>query len=174
MFRLLALLGVVLFAALALAPEIEDTAVAPASAPATEIVLASLDLDAPLLLAPAEEPTEPNVEAAAAKAFPPANRVAKMTSKPMVSQMLAVHSSDAPVGYQNIGLTNATSNAADIWYVSGNRVNMRSGPSTQNQVVAALARGTATELLGRTGGWVHIRDLNSGNTGYMSANFLRQ
>ncbi len=61
----------------------------------------------------------------------------------------------------------------DVVEVTGNVVNLRSGPSTANEVVARLTRGVRAELISDTGdGWMQIRDLNSGAEGYMSAKFL--
>lgn len=60
-----------------------------------------------------------------------------------------------------------------LFTVTGTRVNMRAGPSTDNPVVAALSLGSVTEALGpEIGGWIEIRDLNSGISGFMSARFL--
>lgn len=61
----------------------------------------------------------------------------------------------------------------DLYRVSGSRVNMRSGPSTSNAVVDSLPGGTLTEMIGdEANGWVQIRDIASGQTGYMAARFL--
>lgn len=73
----------------------------------------------------------------------------------------------------------ATSTAAvqdevdGLFKVSGTRVNMRSGPSTSNTVVDSLPGGTLAEIIGtEADGWVQIRDVASGQTGYMAARFL--
>ncbi|MEM9755849.1 MAG: SH3 domain-containing protein [Pseudomonadota bacterium] len=60
-----------------------------------------------------------------------------------------------------------------ILYVTGTRVNMRAGPSTDDAIVTALSQGTATELLDEApGGWVQIRDPLTGTVGFMSGDFL--
>ncbi|CUH39194.1 SH3 domain protein [Jannaschia seosinensis] len=57
--------------------------------------------------------------------------------------------------------------------VTGSRVNLRSGPSTGNQVVDSLPEGTLTEALApERDGWIEIRDLATGRTGFMAAQFL--
>lgn len=57
--------------------------------------------------------------------------------------------------------------------VSGDRVNMRSGPSTADSVVESLPLGTLAEPLGEvSGGWVEIRVIDTGITGFMAASFL--
>lgn len=59
-----------------------------------------------------------------------------------------------------------------ILYITGSRVNFRSGPSTGDRVIGALNGGAAVEALGpNDGDWVHIRDMD-GRIGYMSGQFL--
>lgn len=60
----------------------------------------------------------------------------------------------------------------DIVYVTASRVNMRSGPGTQNSVVDSLGRGTAVEAVGAPqGDWVQIRTAQD-QLGYVSGQFL--
>lgn len=59
-----------------------------------------------------------------------------------------------------------------LFRVAGDRVNMRSGPSTTNAVVASLPGGTLAEAIGAEGGWMRIRVLDTGAEGFMSARFL--
>lgn len=57
--------------------------------------------------------------------------------------------------------------------VSGDRVNMRAGPSTANPVLDSLVAGTLAEALGDpVGGWQEIRVVDTGVTGFMAARFL--
>lgn len=57
--------------------------------------------------------------------------------------------------------------------VAGSRVNMRSGPSTSDSVVDSLPGGTLAERIGAEhDGWVEIRDVASGRSGFMVARFL--
>lgn len=61
---------------------------------------------------------------------------------------------------------------AQVMYVTGNRVNFRAGPSTNDRVIGALLLGSPVEALGETdGGWMQLRDAQ-GREGYMSAQFL--
>ena len=61
-----------------------------------------------------------------------------------------------------------------IYYVTGDRVNFRSGPSTGDGVVGALDRGSPVEIIGPTDGeWVQLRDAR-GRQGYMSSRFISQ
>lgn len=60
-------------------------------------------------------------------------------------------------------------------YVTGTRVNLRAGPSTDNAVVDQLVQGTEAEVLGEAAdGWLHIRAVASGIEGYMSGDFLSE
>jgi len=62
--------------------------------------------------------------------------------------------------------------AETVLYVTGNTVNVRSGPSTIYAAITALQRGAAVVDLGDAGeGWRMIR-LETGETGYMSGDFL--
>ncbi|MBT9382816.1 SH3 domain-containing protein [Pseudooceanicola sp. CBS1P-1] len=66
-----------------------------------------------------------------------------------------------------------TTPGADIREVSGNVVNMRSGPGTGYGVVDQLNEGTRVEVLDQKGGWLKLR-ATSGNsaTGWMYSGLL--
>jgi hypothetical protein len=69
--------------------------------------------------------------------------------------------------------TAASGNGAPRLRVTGDRVNFRAGPSTEDEILAALTLGTEVELIERVAdGWVHLRVPASGLTGYMSGDFL--
>jgi hypothetical protein len=69
--------------------------------------------------------------------------------------------------------TATTDNGAPRLRVTGDRVNFRAGPSTEDEILAALALGTEVELIERVAdGWVHLRVPATGLTGYMSGDFL--
>ncbi|MCG6902082.1 MAG: SH3 domain-containing protein [Rhodobacter sp.] len=64
--------------------------------------------------------------------------------------------------------------AARILIVTGNRVNMREGPSTSRSVVGRLREGDKAELMAEApDGWVQVRAVASGQTGFMAARFLQ-
>lgn len=66
----------------------------------------------------------------------------------------------------------AVTGSADRRYVSGDLVNLRSGPGTAYGVVGQLSRGTEVEVLGDNGGgWVRLRALDGGAAGWI-ADFL--
>ena len=74
-----------------------------------------------------------------------------------------------------IATTNTANGAvlgSDIRSVSGNRVNVRGGPSTSYGVVSKLTRGTEVRILEDNGnGWVRMQPIDGGETGWM-ADFL--
>ncbi len=75
------------------------------------------------------------------------------------------------------GAVGGASQAQDsiVLQVTGSRVNMRSGPSTDNGVVDALVNGTRVDLIRRLdNGWMEIRVQSSGLSGYMAERFLER
>ncbi|MBF9030843.1 SH3 domain-containing protein [Rhodobacterales bacterium HKCCE3408] len=63
--------------------------------------------------------------------------------------------------------------AAGRLYVTGDRVNLRAGPSTAFEVVTALDLGTPVDVLGAAeDNWFEIEDVLSGARGFMSGDFL--
>ena len=62
-----------------------------------------------------------------------------------------------------------------LLYVTGSRVNLRAGPSTENAVRGQVVRGQAVELVTRLDtGWVEIRAEGVDGTVYMSGDFLSE
>ncbi|SDZ56027.1 SH3 domain-containing protein [Jannaschia faecimaris] len=69
--------------------------------------------------------------------------------------------------------TATESEVETLYIVSGSRVNLRSGPSTADAVIDSLPGGTLTQIIGQElDGWIQVRDVTSGLTGYMAARFL--
>jgi len=62
----------------------------------------------------------------------------------------------------------STRMSADIRSVAGDIANMRSGPGTDFASVDQLRRGADVEVLDRRGAWVELRDLETGQTGWMA------
>lgn len=63
---------------------------------------------------------------------------------------------------------------ADMRVVTGNRVNMRSGPGTSFGVMGSLVRGDEVEVISDEGiGWVKLRTLD-GRVGWMADSLLGQ
>ena len=69
----------------------------------------------------------------------------------------------------------ASQPVVDVDYrtVTGNRVNLRAGPSTSYDVVTKLRRSDDVEVLQDPGtGWVKLRSFEGNDIGWMSADFL--
>lgn len=65
-----------------------------------------------------------------------------------------------------------TDTNSDIRTVSGNRVNVRGGPSINYGIVSKLSRGEAVQILEDNGdGWVRMKPVDGGESGWM-ADFL--
>ncbi len=63
--------------------------------------------------------------------------------------------------------------AVDYRAVTGSRVNLRSGPSTEFDVVTQLRRGNEVEVLrDEDTGWVKLRAIDGNHIGWMSEDFL--
>ena len=63
---------------------------------------------------------------------------------------------------------------ADLVYVTGNRVNMRSGPGSRHDWIATLSRGTGLVLIEKQGRWFKVQADVDGETvtGWMAAGYL--
>ncbi|SMX30875.1 SH3 domain-containing protein [Actibacterium lipolyticum] len=90
--------------------------------------------------------------------------------------LVEVVSRDAPQGYtsKTAPTAKATAPASDgqIVAITGSRVNLRAGPSTNESVVGQLTRGTKAEVVGRpANGWVELKDLETGLHGFMAERF---
>lgn len=70
--------------------------------------------------------------------------------------------------------TGTTIQAAGIRYVTGSRVNLRSGPGTANAVVGQLFLGDATEILADRNGWYQIRTADGSVSGWIFGEFLAE
>lgn len=65
--------------------------------------------------------------------------------------------------------------SADLWVVTGSRVNLRAGPSTTNAVVGQVSEGQTAEMIEDAGnGWYHIRLPESGADAYIYGRFLER
>lgn len=68
---------------------------------------------------------------------------------------------------------NLAEREARFLFVTGTKVNVRAGPSTQYRVVGAVVQGDSVELVSYEGnGWARIKIENGEKTGFMSRKFL--
>ncbi len=66
-----------------------------------------------------------------------------------------------------------TETPTEVQYVTGSSVNVRSGPSTRDAVVARLTRGEAVTVVWmEDNGWARVRIEGDGIDGFMSKDFL--
>ncbi len=56
----------------------------------------------------------------------------------------------------------------DIRSIAGSNANMRSGPGTDFDKVDQLTQGTQVEVLDRRGAWVELRNMQTGQVGWMA------
>ena len=66
--------------------------------------------------------------------------------------------------------------AADIiatGSVNANRLNLRSGASTDEHVLTVLDRGDSVRVLGVSGEWLKVEAVDQGKTGYVLARYIR-
>ncbi len=57
--------------------------------------------------------------------------------------------------------------------VTGSRVNFRSGPSPYYKIHYAMSYGSVVEVLSHpSADWVELRDLSTGQIGYMAADYV--
>lgn len=96
----------------------------------------------------------------------------KTTSLPLPASVSATGNSDLlTIDPQKAQIL--LSVAPEYRFVTGNRVNFRTGPSTQNPVLGQLSKGAKAIYLGSSNNWVHIGLSDGSNrSGWMSATFL--
>lgn len=58
--------------------------------------------------------------------------------------------------------------------ISGEGVNLRKGPSTENKSLGMLKKGTAVTVLSTSGSWCKVKVNSSGKTGYVYKTFVKQ
>lgn len=141
------------------------------------ISTASADFDRPVILQTQEDDavvtraavtsTEvPSAAAIAASAPEPRSVQRRMIGEPVVVSLVRP-TNPAP------GSTGDAVPREGLFVVTGSTVNMRSGPSTGNAVIDSLVQGTLTEALGEeVDGWIEVRDITTGLSGFMAARFL--
>ena len=87
------------------------------------------------------------------------------TYTPGAAQASTANAQDAVASTDSTAWPTATVNA--------NRVNLRAGPSTGNEVLDQVVRDQTVEILGTTNdGWAEVRVVKSGLTAYIFDRFL--
>ncbi len=62
--------------------------------------------------------------------------------------------------------------ATEMVSVTASVVNIRSGPSTKNEVIAKVKRGDELEMLGQKGSWCNVK-LSNGSEGWIYKKFVK-
>lgn len=164
MIRLTLFLGGSIWAAMAFAPELDEpvfTEVTPETAP---VVVAA---DQPVA-APAPEVTPVAMITPVAVMTPVASP--EPTAEPAVAEAVAevmaeVEAEATPAP--------APEPERIIWYVTGSRVNVREGPSTNYTVLGKVLYGDAAEIISDPNAdWVKIRIEGDGVEGYIAKRFM--
>ncbi|MBS8226275.1 SH3 domain-containing protein [Vannielia litorea] len=139
----------------ALEPPVED---AVTKADESPVVLAAAQAEP----APVAEEPEPVREAALGNATEAAVEAALASAEPTEPALTDPETAAAdPIGLTTVGV------------VLGQRVNVRSGPSTRNGVIGQVVEDQEVEILGYAeNGWARI--LLNGEEGYMSGDFIRE
>ncbi|MCR8726520.1 SH3 domain-containing protein [Frigidibacter sp. ROC022] len=125
--------------------------------------------------AQAAEPVVPEPAAVVAAVEPEVSEPPAVEAPDPVVAELPVESSDPPVDLPSVAdEIQAALAESQVWYVTGNVVNVRSGPSTSYEVVGKVTYGEATEILSDpSDDWVKIRIQGDGVEGYMARRFLQ-
>ena len=136
---------------------------------------------APLNLVPFAVVTRPEPPAPERRAAPlpvpetrPSPPVATVTGIPVTGLTGSVEGGLARFSGSQISSTpEDTGPTSDIRTVKGTRVNLRSGPGTDYDVVDQLTQSTKVEILSDSGnGWVELRPVDGGPTGWIAAFLL--
>lgn len=131
------------------------------------VTAVTADTSKALALTAPEEPQDAVVETAS---------VTTATPEPEAVVQPAVASTETTVGVPTpVKQTEVEQITPTVRFaiVLGNRVNVRSGPSTQNGVIGKVVKNQEVELLGYSeNGWANI--IVNGEEGFMSGDFLRE
>lgn len=104
--------------------------------------------------------------------------VAFAATEPVVTPVLqpvAVTQSDVSAQATIVDAVFTEDSAETVMYVTGRSVNVRSGPSTSDDVLARLTRGEAVTIVAlQDNGWAQIRIEGDGVEGFMSLDFLTE
>ncbi|MHC0054343.1 SH3 domain-containing protein [Actibacterium sp. D379-3] len=147
---------------------------------AAKITLAAATEEAPVAVAAPAPAARPRLEPTAKPILHHAPVTAEIApvsfTQDNAAPMVHVTSSDAPRGYVPADASTpvATPDRPQATAtVTGARVNLRAGPSTDDAVLGSLTGGTGVIVLNRTGtGWVELEVAATGLRGFMSARFI--
>lgn len=151
-------------------PSVETVALAGDSVPVAVAAAKDVAVVAPVLAAPVPSTGK---RAVASAPVTPADQVltAASVSVPAEPENTVFTLSDYADPAPEVVAEQASE--GEVWYVAGNSLNVRSGPSTNDQVVGKLSRGEAALVVWREGAdWARIRIEGDGIEGYVAMRFL--
>lgn len=93
------------------------------------------------------------------------------TSKPLFGVVAAVDAAGVAAATE-VPAAAVEQAMAEMWYVTGSRVNLRAGPGTDKAVVGNLTFGTEAEVLSDKDGWFEIRAADGVTSGWIFGKFL--
>ncbi len=159
-------------------PAVETVALGSGAASDVSPGLAPAIVAAPVIVAtPAIEPS-PAVAPANKPALLAPEAIFEQVSAPLASPepentVFTLSTYADPMVAEPAARETAARDESQIWYVDGNSVNVRAGPSTDDAVIGKLSRGEATLLVSREGeDWARIRIEGDGIEGYVAVRFL--
>lgn len=62
--------------------------------------------------------------------------------------------------------------SASLYYVTDNNVRVRTGPGTDYDVLANLAKGTKLDVISISGGWAYVTLYSGSDPGYVSSKYI--
>jgi len=128
---------------------------------------------------PMPEPTKARADTVVPEPpMPVTAEVTRVNFREAAAGTIFVAKADAPSGH--VSTIRSTPQAApapqgakQVFEVTGSRVNLRAGPSTGHDVLAALTRGTRARITGTAGNdWVELEVQATGQRGFMAQRFL--
>ena len=160
----LAAAGVQAVPVTAAVPVVETVALASDAVAAPVVVPKPAVVAAPVVVADAAPVTAAPITAAPVTAAP-------VTAAPVQDNAVFTLSNYAEPAAELAAPEQAVT--GEIWYVAGNSLNVRAGPSTDDAVVGKLSRGEAMLVVAREGDeWAQIRIEGDGIEGYVATRFL--
>ena len=91
----------------------------------------------------------------------------RLLSLALVCLMLAVTAAPALA----VGRSSTLANLGDAYLVTASRLNVRSGPGMENEIIGKAKKGTKVYFLSVSDGWWYVQFKN-GNVGYVDKQFL--
>ena len=116
------------------------------------------------------EPVKPQQRRATTTSFP--TRAATNDYVPFNTPIIVRYEASAATPVAHTRDTADQTAHTPLRTIAGNRVNIRSGPSTGHRIVTTLPSGTATHVLQSEADWVQVKVSGSDHIGWVAAHLL--